>query len=370
MINKLREIIGFKSFSGQEKPILEYIKAELEKVGIEAFFQGDNLIAKLVGKDQSRAFIFNGHVDVVDIGDISKWQHNPWEGKVVEGRIYGRGTSDMKGGILAMMETAKSLNIQGEIPTDVWFVFVVREETDSQGTKQFAAWLKSEGYIQKYHELVAVFPEPTNLDTVQYGHRGNFFIRAEKLGTSGHSSRPLAINPHAILEMSGFINDLGKENLRWQKKFKNSEFVPPTITPTSIEAKSTSPNKTTDYCQANFDLRTVPGYHQEAFNRVKQLADKRGVKLSLVHPPSPIGYTKPDSKIVQVFKKVIPKIKTTVNDASSDLGFLTDMGIEGVIFGPGESSKSHRTDESADIKQITAAPDIFEKIYMVWAQTT
>jgi len=328
MIDQLRRLINFQSYSGKEKPILEHIKTQLERDDIEPFFQKDNLVVKLAGEDHTRAFIFNGHVDVVDVGDISKWKHNPWAGEVVNGRIYGRGASDMKGGILTMMETAKFLKRRGKIPTDVLFAFVVKEETDGQGTKQFAAWLKSAGYIKKYRELAAVFAEPTDLDTVQYGHRGNFFIRAETDGVSGHSSRPCDINPHAIIQMSKFIGDLERENLRWQRKFRESEFTPPTITPTK----------------------------------------KRGIKLSLLHPPSPIGYTKPNAKIVKIFQRIIPGIKTTVNDASNDLGFFTNIGIDGVIFGPGEKSQSHQIDESADVRQITAASEIFKKVYMTWAQ--
>ena len=368
MIDALRDLISFQSYSGKERPVLEHIKTGLEDAGIKPFFQKDNLVVKLTGRDQTRAFIFNGHVDVVGIGDIAKWEHNPWVGEIVDGRIYGRGTSDMKGGVLAIMETAKSLVRKGPPPTDVWFTFVVREETNGEGTQQFAEWFKSEGYTHQYRDLAALFAEPTNLDTVQYGHRGNFFIIAEMAGVSGHASRPHNINPHAIIEMSRFIGDLEKENLRWQKQFKKSEFDPPTITPTSIKAKSDSPNKTADCCQASFDLRTIPGYHDEAFDRVKRIADRRGIRLSLLYPPSPIGYTKPDAKIVAAFRIILPRIKIGTLDASTDSGYFTQIGIDSVIFGPGEISQAHRTDESVDIGQITAAPAIFEKAYLTWAQ--
>ncbi|MDD5416299.1 MAG: M20/M25/M40 family metallo-hydrolase [Candidatus Daviesbacteria bacterium] len=367
MINSLRKLINFQSYSSKEKLILEYIKTQLEDAGIKPFFQGDNLIVKLDGEDQKRAFIFNSHVDIVDIGDIIRWKHNPWEGEIVNGRIFGRGASDAKGGVLAMMETAKSL-IKKQLSTDVWFTFVVKEETDGAGTKQFTEWFEKKGYLKQYSELAAVFAEPTDLNTVKYGHRGHFFIKAEKTGTSTHSSRPSAIKSHAIAEMNNFINDLQTENLSWQKKFKDSEFVPPAITSTSIEAKSDSPNKTAGYCRATFDLRTIPGYHEKAFDRIKQLAQKRGIKLSLLHPPGPAGYTNPDSKIVKVFQSVVPGIKIAINDASNDLGFFTNLGIDGVIFGPGETSQAHTTDESADIKQISTASGIFEQVYFAWAK--
>lgn len=368
MINKLKELINFQSYSGQEKGVLEYIKTDLEKAKMEPFFQDCNLIVKLTGKNQNRAFIFNGHVDIVDIGDPSGWKYDPWAAEVIDGRIYGRGTSDMKGGILAMMETAKLLLKRGTPPTDIWFTFVAQEETDGSGTRQFVEWFQSKGYSSQYKELSSVFAEPTGLNVVQYGHRGSFFIKAEKKGESGHSSRPNAIKPHAIVEISNFILDLEEENLRWQEKFKKSEFAYPTITPTSIQGKSESPNRTAENCVAILDLRTIPNYHQEAFSRVKELADKRAIQLSLLYPPSPVGYTNPLAKIVKIFQQVVPKVKTEILNASTDLGFFTQAGIEGVIFGPGDMNEAHRVNESADISQITKAPGIYEKVYLAWAE--
>lgn len=368
MLETLRTLISIPSYSGQEIKVQQYIKEQLKSSRVNSFFQGDNLIVHFQGEDQTRAFIFNGHVDVVDIGDTAEWNHNPWAGEIVNGRIYGRGTSDMKSGIATMMQTAKSLVSGDKIPTDVWFTFVVKEETDSQGTKQFADWFKSKGYLDRYRELAAIFAEPTNLDVVQYGHRGSFFIKAEKIGVAGHSSRPTAITPHAILETIRFIGDLTEENLRWQKQFDESEFAPPTITPTSIQANSESPNKTADLCQTIFDLRTIPEFHRKAFDRIQVLADRRGVRLSLLCSPTPTGYTKPDARIVKALQEILPTIRTEVNDASNDLGFFSELGIDGVMFGPGEMSEAHRTNESADIEQIAAAPGIFEKVYFAWAK--
>lgn len=367
MVDRLKELIHFQSYSGQEGPVLKYIKAQMEKSGVKPFFQGDNLAVRLPGKDLTRAFIFNGHVDVVDIGDHKKWKHDPWAGEVVGDRIYGRGTSDMKGGILALMKTAEALAKKGIPPTDVWFTFVVREETDGEGTKQFINWFLREGYMERYHDLAAVFAEPTELKTVQHGHRGNFFIVAEKKGVSGHASRPQNINPHAIVEMSRFILALEEQRFMWQKEFKGGEFSPPSITPTSQKANSESPNSTADHSMAIFDLRTIPGYHQEAFDRIKELADQRGIKLSLLYPPSPTGYTKKDARIVRLFEQFDPKVNIGVNDASNDLGFFTNVGIDSVVFGPGEMTKAHTLDESGDINQIRRAPGMFLDIYRAWS---
>lgn len=215
MLETLQRLISMPSYSGQEQELQRYIKTQLESWGIKPFLQENNLLIHLQGKDKTKAFIFNGHMDVVSVGKPEDWKYNPWEGRIADGRIYGRGASDMKGGIWAIMETAKSLAEAGSLPTDVWFAFVAREETDGEGSKQFANWFKKEGFMDRYKDLAAIFPEPTSLEAVQYGHRGNFFVKVEKEGEAGHSSRPAAINPHAILEMTGFIDDLTAEGLKW-----------------------------------------------------------------------------------------------------------------------------------------------------------
>lgn len=364
----LQQLIRIPSYSGQEQKIQQFIKNHFEENGIETFFQDENLVVYLKGKDPTRAFIFNSHTDVVDIGDESKWKHGPWSGDIEGGRIYGRGASDMKGGVYASIETAKSLSKEGQSPTDIWFIYVVREETDGSGTKSFAKWFKEHGYPKQYKEMAAIFTEPTNLTTVEYGNRGNFFIKAAIDGDAGHSSRPHQIKTHVIMQMVKFINDLEQESIQWEEQFKGSEFAPPTITPTAIEAKSSSPNKTSDHCKAVFDLRTIPGFHQEAFDRVSRIAQQHGITLSLVYPDAPSGYTKPDAKIVKVIRSIFPKVQLEVFEAAADLGFLTSIGIEGVIFGPGETEQAHRIDESATISQVEKAPQIFEQIYHAWVQ--
>lgn len=362
----LQQLIKIPSYSGQEQKIQQFIKDHFEENGMETFFQNENLVVYLKGKDPTRAFIFNSHTDVVDVGDESKWKHGPWSGDIEGGRIYGRGASDMKGGVYASIETAKSLFKEGQPPTDIWFTYVVREETDGSGTKSFAKWFKEHGYPKQYKEIAAIFTEPTNLTTVEYGNRGNFFIKAAIDGDAGHSSRPHQIKTHAIMQMVKFINDLEQESTQWKEQFKGSEFTPPTITPTAIEAKSQSPNKTSDHCEAVFDLRTIPDFHQEAFEKVSQLANQRGITLSLVYPDAPAGYTKPDAKIVKVIKSIIPNIKLGIFEAAADLGFLTNSGVQGVIFGPGESEQAHRIDESVSTDQVFKTSKIYEEIYIKW----
>lgn len=367
-IKILQELIRIPSYSGKEKSILDYIKVKLESYDLKPFFQDKNLLVYLKGKDQTKAFIFNAHVDVVDAGNPNKWiGGNPFEVKEKDGRIYGRGTSDTKGGVYTLMELAKSLAERRELPCDVWFTFVVQEETDGFGTASFGEWFGKRGYKKQYKGVIALLTEPTNLKRVAYGNRGNYFLIGEVEGESAHSSQPKKIKRHALMEMMKFIGDLEEENKIWEKKFKGKEFLPPSVTPTAIEAKSSSPNRTAETCKANFDLRTIPSFHERAFKRVVEIGKKRGIEISLFCGESPCGYTSPKSKIISVMKKIIPDLKLEVFQAAADLGFLTRIGIDGVIFGPGDLEEAHKINESASVSEILAAPAIFEKIYDGWA---
>lgn len=369
MIKKLQDLIRISSYSGKEEKIQKYIKKSLESTGLKPFFQDKNVILHLQGKDSTKAFIFNGHVDVVSIGDSSKWKYPAFSGHIANGKIYGRGTSDMKSGILTMMVVAEILNGKVDLPTDVWFTFVVNEETDGSGTKNFVEWFKASGNLEKYNETAAIFAEPTLLKTAHYGHRGNYFLKAKIDGSSGHSGRPKYIKIQAIKQMIQFLLALEKESIQWEKRFKSGKFLPPSITVTSFQSISDSPNKIADYCEAIIDLRTIPGFHEDAYEAVERIAKKLGISLFYLYPPNPIGFSDSGSKIIKSLKKSFPKIKLDVNQASNDLGFFNSVGIDGIIFGPGDMKQAHRTNEYALITQIKSAPQAFLKVYYTWSSS-
>lgn len=368
-VKLLQDLVAIRSYSGEEREIRNFISTHFKNSGLETLEQGNNLIFHIAGKDNTRAFIFNSHMDIVDIGEESKWKHNPWGTDIEGDRIYGRGTSDMKSGLSASIQTAISLAGKDNVPCDVWFTYVVKEEVDGSGTKDFADWFQKEGYMKKYEEVAALFTEPTSLALIEHGHRGNYFLKAEIQGDAGHASRPQEIKINTIMRMVSFISHFEEKTALWKNKFQDSLFTPPTLTCTSINAHSKSPNRVSDYCQAILDLRTIPTFHEDAYEEVRKLAEKYGITLSLLFPDSPTGYTKPDAKIVKSVQKAVPSAKLSVSSAAADLGFLTAIGIEGVIFGPGDINQAHANDEYVSIDQVLASSKIFEEIYYNWADS-
>jgi len=379
-IDLLEKIISIKSYSGEEDNLKDYIASWLKERKIKVIKQDQNLVFCIKGQDQSKAFIFNSHLDTVSSGSKSAWKTNPFKPLVKNGKIIGLGASDMKAGLAASLLLAEKLAAFGKPPVDVWFTYVIREEEDGAGTKSFSEWFGRKGYLKKYKDLTGIFTEPTSLKEIEYGHRGNIFFKAVVKGDSGHSSRPQFIKKHAIREMVKFA-DLLQENIKiWRKEFADKEFESPTIGEfTSIQAglkiniatneiTEESVNKFPSSCIATFDLRTTPAFHKVAFKKIQALAKKAGVQVSYAFSPSPAGYTSLDEKIIKSAQKVLGKVKLSVSQGSADLGFLTMNNIKAIILGPGEKDQAHKVNEYCYPDQIPQAVDIYEKIINTWAK--
>ncbi len=377
----LKNLIEIKSYSGEEALLRGFIARWFEQRNIASFAQEDNLVVWLEGKDTTRAFIFNSHMDTVSSGS-QPWEYGPWNPQKVEDKIIGLGASDMKGGLAASMLLAEETAASGEIPVDMWFTYVVHEETDGSGTKSFADWFEKEGYVQQYDETAAIFTEPTSLKELEHGHRGNLFLRMTTEGDSGHASRPHLLKTHSVRQMIGFADLLQNKFIEWSEEFTDGKFEPPTIGEiTSIQAgvankkegdhetiEVESPNKFPSTCIATFDIRTTPDFHEVAFERIKKLGKESGVKVEFAFPPAPAGYTDPNEKIIKIAREIVPDAELTVSEGSADLGFLTVHGVKAVILGPGEKNQAHKTNEYCYPDQILQAVDIYEQIVKAWAK--
>lgn len=371
----LEKLIEIKSYSGEERSLKTFLTTWFSSKGIKSFSQGDNLVVHLEGKNDKKAFIFNSHMDTVSAGDETMWKYDPWEPTHEGNRVIGLGASDMKSGLAASMLTCEKFSKE-KPPIDLWFTFVVKEEQDGSGTKDFAEWFVKHGFPKKYQEMAAIFTEPTDLAGVEHGHRGNLFVFAKTTGDSGHASEPLMNKAHAVKQMIEFSSVLEKEMLKWQKEYKNKIFDPPTVGLfTSIHAgirnegkglEVESPNKFPASCKATFDIRTVPGFHEVALGKITLLGKKMGVEIGLEFPAAPSGFTDPEDKLVRLAKGILGKAKLSVSQGSADLGFLSELGVKGIILGPGDKSQSHRINESCDSSKIEKAVEIYAQIVSNW----
>lgn len=370
----LSKLIETQSYSGHEQAIAQYIREWFRTKGIDTIEQDGNVIVVVPGKNRKLACVMNSHMDTVSAGD--GWKTDPFR-PVLEGdRLFGLGASDMKGGLAASLFLAAQV-ASGEQPeVDMWFTYVTKEEVDGSGTRAFADWFESSGLRGQYENVAAIFTEATNLKAIEHGNRGNIFVRLTAVGESGHASRPIKNEDHAVMKIIAFVNRLQLEFQTWREEFPSDVFEPPTVGIfTSIQAglsvvdsgiTSDSPNKFPASCTATIDVRTIPGFHEVAFDRIEQLATEYGVEVSYEHDASPSGYTSPDNPLVRAALMVIPNADLEVSQGSTDLGFLSQLGIPGVIFGPGEKALNHQPNESILLADVEAAIGLYYEIFLTW----
>ena len=162
-------------------PDIEQLKNHPSFVPVDYPDYGDrkNVVGTLRGLNRTTSMLFNGHADVVPPGDEAIWDYPPWSGAMADGRIYGRGASDMKGGLAAMIYAVQAIRECGiELQGDIVLESVIDEEAGGNGT--LAACLRG------YRGDVVVIPEPTDL-TVAPAHRGAQFYRVKVSGKGTHA---------------------------------------------------------------------------------------------------------------------------------------------------------------------------------------
>ncbi|MGI9418784.1 MAG: ArgE/DapE family deacylase [Geminicoccaceae bacterium] len=199
-LSLLQTLVQTPSLEGDEKACQEIVEARLRALGLdvdvwtpsdeeleahpayvptgESYRDRPNVVGTLKGKGSGRSLLLAGHVDVVPTGPEETWTHSPWSGHVENGRVYGRGSCDMKAGVVSNIIATEALMRAGvRLNGDVLVVSVVDEEAGGNGT--LAAVLR--GHIGN----ACIFTEPTGLDEMAISGRGAQFFRITVPGQSG-----------------------------------------------------------------------------------------------------------------------------------------------------------------------------------------
>lgn len=198
-------LIRCNSVTPAEGGALVLLQAELEAAGFECHRVDrggiSNLFARWGKRGANRSFGFNGHTDVVPVGDLAAWTHDPFGAEVVEGFMYGRGATDMKSGVAAFV--AAAVDFVRETPPDGAVILTItgdEEDEAKDGTVALLDWMAAAGE-RMTHCLVG---EPTSPDTMgqmmKIGRRGSLTVRFAAQGVQGHSAYPhRAKNPMSAL---------------------------------------------------------------------------------------------------------------------------------------------------------------------------
>ncbi|MFL5336772.1 MAG: acetylornithine deacetylase/succinyl-diaminopimelate desuccinylase family protein [Geminicoccaceae bacterium] len=165
-----------------------------------------NVLARREGARPGPCVHFNGHIDVVPAGQ--GWTFDPWRGEVRDGRVYGRGTCDMKGGLASAIVAVETLLESGlELPGALEISGTVDEESGGFGG---VAYLAGQGLFSRPRVDHVIIPEPLNVDRVCIGHRGVWWAEIETLGRIAHGSMPF-LGDCAVRHMGAVLDAFERE---------------------------------------------------------------------------------------------------------------------------------------------------------------
>lgn len=344
-VDLLLDLLKISSVSGQEQQI---IKQLIKMIGIQTDRVGDNLVVKISGQDKTRAVIFNAHVDTVPLGDPMLWKRS-YTGEVAGNKIFGLGASDEKATVAVLCKLIEIYSLT-KPECDVWFTFVVHEEIDGKGSQQVVN--KYSPVWEKYTKKMVVIGEPTGLKKVLIGHKGNAFMRVVVPGDGGHGALPHLVCKKAIDDAWSVWNII--KNHDWAK-YSDQTLGMPTVALTGIHSgDSTAANKYGDRCELIIDARTTPKLE----GKVRQVFEKlTGCTVELLVEEARCGYM-PEN--VDLAKKL--KLPIEAASYACDLVFFTQVGIPGIILGPGEMEVIHKPNEYCIGSQLEKCLAVYSKI--------
>ncbi|MCG1021054.1 peptidase [Sutcliffiella horikoshii] len=345
----------------------------------EHFQDSPNVVAIWKGVGGGRSIILNGHIDVVPEGDPLQWEHDPYEGKVKDGKVYGRGSTDMKGGNVALLFAINALKSTGvKLKGDVIFQSVIEEESGGAGT--LAAILRG------YTADAVLIPEPTNMKIFPK-QQGSMWFRVRVKGKSAHGGT--RYEGVSALEKSVSVLEKIKEletvrNNRVRDPLYNGIPIPLPINIGKIDGGSW-PSSVPDLVVLEGRIGVGP---EEKLDDVKKEFADWLRSLSEVdswfdsHPveiewfgaqwvPGAVEVEHPFVKLIEdAYKQVVEK--PAILEASpwgTDGGLFTQLcDIPTVVFGPGTTEVAHYPNEYISIDQMMKAAEIFAMVMMNWCE--
>jgi len=310
---------------------------------------------------------FNGHYDVVPPGE--GWSRDPFTPVIESGRLYGRGSTDMKGGIAAVLASLVYLAQTREPGIVVEAVLVPDEEIGG---------LTGTGYV--VNELGSrpdwvVIAEPSGVDNVYVGHRGLVWFIVKIYGKQAHGSAPW-LGDNAFEKMlkfaSRFIEEYrGVLNARISKyTYEDPNAAKPTISPGGVVIAPGAVNVIPGVSGFSVDRRLIVEERvEDVVEEVKELVGRISSDLGVqaevefIEMSNP-AYTPEDSLIVRALRDSVRSVlgvepRTTVCVGGLDLRYYTAVGIHAVAYGPGVVGMAHKPDEYIELRDLERSVDVY-----------
>jgi succinyl-diaminopimelate desuccinylase len=360
-----KKLISFNTVNppGNEMETAIFIGDLLSKNGFETKYIpfGENRFHLIAGKGISSEIapvVFSGHFDTVPTG-TRKWKSDPFSASISDGKIYGRGSSDMKGAIAAMVIASIMAFEEGSPKRGLRLIFTSGEETGCQGIQHLAETVKDPG-----DAALIIVGEPTsNFPCI--GHKGALYLNVEIQGKTAHSSMP-ELGDNAIYKAARAI--LKVEALNF-----NVEIDSLLGYPSKNVGRMTGGiniNSVPDHAEFSIDIRTTKKLKHNDFLQILRQELGNDVKIHKLVDIDAMASDQQNYFVKSVFKEC----ELDPDDISllRTLPYLTDgsvlqklyHGAPTVILGPGQPEMAHQTDEFCYIEKLFKAVEIYRRILL------
>jgi succinyl-diaminopimelate desuccinylase len=375
LIHFTREVVRCRSWNppGDEAAVAALVADRLRSFGIDTQVvpvtpTRHNVYGRLPGRGTGRGhLLLVSHLDTVPPGDRA-WEHGVLSGQLVEGRIYGRGAADMKGGLAATVFAAGAL-AQSEIrlSSDLIIAGTVGEEVDCLGAQA----LVDDGILEGVSAIG--IPEPTGLN-LYTAYKGALWVKIVTRGRTSHGARPdLGVN--AILHMGATVRRILAAD--WDAP-AHPLLGHPTLNVATIQG-GVKTNMVPDRCELTIDFRTLPvQVHAELVARMRGILDRLAAEIpeydatlevtndkAAVSTPTDEPYVQMAQNVGQALwgKTLHPQGVSYYTDASV---LAPASGVPVIILGPGEAALAHQTDEWVSVEELTQAAQFYAQLASRW----
>lgn len=376
VITLCQEVIREKSYSGQEDGVVNVLSKNMKEMGFDevAIDNYGNIIGCIKGKREGKKLLFDGHIDTVPVSEENKWSFPPFGAQIHDGKIYGRGTSDMKGAVAAMVCAAAKFakDTNKDFAGEVYVAGVVHEECfEGIAAREISKKVKPD-YV--------IIGEASSLN-LKIGQRGRAEIVIETFGKPCHSANPeKGIN--AVYKMARVIEEIRKlkptnhpvlgDGILELTDIKSSPYPGASVVP--------------EYCRATYDRRLLVGETKESvLEPINELLEKLmgednelKVKASYAvgeercHTGNMIKgerffpgwlFDKEEDFVKDVHRKLVekgfhPEI-TQYNFCTNGSHYAGEAGIKTLGLGPSKENLAHTVDEYIEIDQLTKVTDCY-----------
>ena len=372
LIEFTQSLVRIKSLSGQEEEIIGFIQQKMKSLEYDEVIIDSmgNLLGRIGNGEKS--ILFDSHVDTVAVTDEDQWEVPPFSGDIVDGRLYGRGSVDMKSSLAASIYAgaiAKRLGLDSGKTVYVSCT-VFEEDCDGENLKHLFSELN-------FKPSYVVICEPSN-NVIALGHKGKAQISIKTHGVSAHGSAPEK-GVNAIYEMAEIIQRVEKKNAELMKR----DMPRGTLVMSRISSTSASLNAVPSECEVYLDRRTIPGETEDDIRKeMDQLIQGKNATWAIgtLHRKSWTGMDITYEPFHEAWKidmnheltqACSAAYRQTFGREPSEYDFWdfstnavtpVSLGIPTIGFGPGEHKLAHMRDEYCKIEQIIEACSFYTRL--------